>query len=41
MSYWVFRPFLSKGGGVIDALPEGSPTGWKWDEGIRLAAEYI
>ena len=40
MNYWVFRPFVSKGGGVIDAHPDGSPTGWKWHKGVPLAAEF-
>ena len=40
MDYWVFRPFVSRGGGVIDVHPKGSPTGWKWHKGKPLAREY-
>lgn len=40
MEYWVFRPFMSRGAGLIDAYPKRSPAGWKFDEGVSLAAKY-
>ncbi len=40
MDYYVFRPFVSRGGGVIAGHPKASPEGWRWHEGEPLAAEY-
>jgi len=40
MDFWAFRPFVSRGGGYIDSYPDGSPTGWKWHEGMPLSGAY-
>ncbi|HEY7725138.1 MAG TPA: DUF1629 domain-containing protein [Anaeromyxobacteraceae bacterium] len=39
MDYFVLTTG-SEQGGVIDALPAGSPKGWKFHEGIPLAKEF-
>ena len=36
MKYFVFK-VMAEEAGFIDAHPRGSPTGWKFDEGISLA----
>ncbi|WP_163782537.1 imm11 family protein [Myxococcus vastator] len=39
MSYWVIKA-ESVDGAIIDALPEGSPTNWKFSRGEPLARQF-
>lgn len=39
MKYFVFK-VMSIEAGFIDEYPKGSPTDWKFDEGISLAKEF-
>lgn len=39
MNYWVIKA-ASPDGAIIDALPEGAPSGWQFGEGVRLGQKF-
>jgi hypothetical protein len=39
MDYWVLAK-ASEQGAIIDSYPQGGPSDWKYDEGMRLAKDF-